>query len=349
MTHATDAPPAARGFRFPPEWRPHAATITGWPFDDDYWEGQLAAARADVARLIRTIARFEPVYVVCADAAVRASAAAALSGASGQLELLELAADDIWLRDSGPLWVQNPAGELLAIDWRFNAWGGKFRFARDQHLARRLAARLGTPALSVDCVMEGGALDINGQGVCLTTRQCLLNPNRNPQLDQAALERYLRDYLGVQAVIWLGEGLEGDKTDGHVDTITRWANDSCIITAVCEDPDDPNYAPLQENLERLRSARQPDGRPYTVIELPLPQKRLELGERLPLTYANFYIGNGFVVMPTYDDVNDARAAAILQRAFPERAIIPLPALGLITGGGAFHCITQQLPKGGYRG
>lgn len=338
--------PARQGFRFPAEWQPHAATITGWPFDDDYWEGYLMAARADFARLIGAIARFEPVYVVCRDAEVRQSAQAALSGCAGTITLLELCVDDVWLRDSGPLWVRNPQGQLLATDWRFNAWGGKYRWQHDQHVARALAQKMETPAISIDCVMEGGALDINSQGVCLTTRQCLLNPNRNPALNQAQIEAYLKDYLGVTGVIWLGDGLEGDKTDGHIDTITRWVNDTTIITSVCEDPADSNYAPMQENLAILRNVRQSNGHPYTLIELPLPRKRMVVAdERLPLTYANFYIGNGFVVMPTYNDANDARASAILQAAFPQHTVIPLPSEGLITGGGSFHCVTQQLPKG----
>jgi agmatine deiminase len=340
---------AQQGFRFPAEWQPHAATFTGWPFDDGYWEGHLDVARADFARLITTIAQFEPVYVVCTNAEVRQSAETALRQVTTPYDimLLELQVDDTWLRDSGPLWVRNQEGQLLATDWRFNAWGGKYRWKHDQHVAKALAEKMKTPAISIDCVMEGGALDINSQGVCLTTRQCLLNPNRNPELNQTQIETYLKDNLGVTGFIWLNEGLEGDKTDGHVDTITRWVSDTTIITSVSEDPADSNYAPMQENLEILRSCYQPDGSPYTIIELPLPCKRMySSDERLPLTYANFYIGNGFVAMPTYNDANDARASAILQAAFPQHKVLPLPSEGLITGGGSFHCVTQQLPIGG---
>ena len=203
---------------------------------------------------------------------------------------------------------------------------------------------MGLERFQIPIVMEGGALDINSKGECLTTKQCLLNPNRNPELSQADLETYLQAYLGVTSVIWLNEGLEGDKTDGHIDTITRWASDTIIVTSVCEDPEDKNFAPLQENLEILKKLD------YEVLELPTPKKRIDLeNERLPLTYANFYIGNGFVVVPTYDDVNDERALELIQKCFLEREVIGLPSSGLITGGGSFHCVTQQVPKGLKRG
>lgn len=340
MDAATPRTPAALGFAFPAEWTPHAATWMGWPFDDAYWEGLLEPARQEFARLVATIARFEPVRLACADAESEADARARL-GPAPEVTVYRLELDDVWLRDSGPLFVRDAKSRVAATDWRFNAWGGKFRYQRDQHATRCIAEQLGMRRFEAPIVMEGGALEISGQGLCLTTRQCLLNPNRNPGLSQAEIEGYLRAFLGVTGFIWLNEGLEGDKTDGHVDTITRWAGDTTILTSVCEDPADPNHAPLRENLELLRSL----GR-YEVLELPLPRKRLTLGgERLPLTYANFYLGNGFAVVPTFDDPNDERALAIVAAAFPEREVIGLPSLGIITGGGSFHCLTQQQPEG----
>ncbi len=336
--------PAEQGFYFPAEYAPHAATWMGWPFDDEYWEGFLEEARADFTRLISTIARFEKVYLACGNDEAEKSAKQALKDVAN-IRFYRAPLDDIWFRDIGALFVKNGRGELLATDWRFNGWGNKFRWEKDTHIPKIMAEKLGLERVEVPIVMEGGSLDINGQGVCLTTRQCLLNQNRNPNLNQTEIETYLKNCLGVKHVIWLAKGLEGDKTDGHVDTLTRWAADDTIITSICEDKSDSNYAPMQENLTLLKTLRQPNGQPYKIIELPLPKKRLDLGdERLPLTYANFYIGNGFVVMPTYKDENDGRALGILQQVFQDREVMGLPSLGIISGGGSFHCVTQQEPK-----
>lgn len=343
-----NTPPKDLGFRFPAEWQAHQATLMAWPFDKLYWEGYLEAARDDFTRLVTTIARFEPVRLAVSDDEAEEDAKRRLGAANAlhNITVYRLELDDVWFRDIAPLFIRNPAGQVAATDWRFNGWGNKFRWRNDTQVPKKLADCLGVKRFELPIVMEGGALEINSQGVCLTTRQCLLNQNRNPDLTQAEIEQYLEAYLGIKRFIWLGEGLEGDKTDGHIDTITRFTDDTTIITSICEDLSDKNYAPLQKNLETLRSARQANGAPYKVIELPLPQKRIDLdGQRLPLTYANFYIGNGFVVMPIYDDVNDARTLDIVQSAFPKREVIALPSLGLITGGGSFHCVTQQYPEG----
>lgn len=314
----------------------------GWPFDDEYWEGYLEMAREDFERLVTTIARFEPVTLAVANEEAKRDALARLAGhsiAGHNIEVYDAELDDVWFRDIAPLFVKNKAGEVAVTDWQFNGWGGKYRWRKDTGVPQKLADKLGLERFQIPIVMEGGALDINAKGECLTTKQCLLNPNRNPDKSQVQIETYLQAYLGVTRVIWLNEGLEGDKTDGHIDTVTRWVNDKTIVTSVCEDPADKNFAPLQENLEILKKLD------YEVLELPIPQKRMVLeGERLPLTYANFYIGNGFVVVPSYDDPNDERALSILRSAFPGREVIGLPSNGLITGGGSFHCVTQQLPE-----
>ena len=345
--------PAELGFAFPAEWTSHERTLMGWPFDESYWEGYLDAAREDFTRLVSSIARFEPVLLAVADEEAEADAKERLGASEGfgNVTFYRLRLDDVWFRDIAPLFVRSEASEVAATDWQFNGWGGKFRWRNDTKVPRAVADRLELPRFEIPIVMEGGALEINGENVCLTTRQCLLNQNRNPNLSGTEIEGYLKAYLGVRHVIWLNEGLEGDKTDGHIDTITRFADDGTIITSVCEDEGDTNYAPMQENLTLLQTARRPNGKPYEIIELPLPKKRIDLGdERLPLTYANFYVGNGFVVVPTYEDVNDARALGILQDVFADREVIGLPSLGLITGGGSFHCVTQQQPTGEtYRG
>lgn len=340
--------PADLGFQFPAEWQAHARTLMGWPFDEVYWEGHLDAARKDFTRLVTTIASFEPVLLAASDGEAEEDAKRRLREANGlkNITLYRLELDDVWFRDIAPLFVRNSEGKVAATDWRFNGWGNKFRWRNDTQAPKKLAEKFGMTRFEAPIVMEGGALEITSNGVCMTTRQCLLNKNRNPELAQREIEQYLEAYLGVESFIWLNRGLEGDKTDGHIDTITRFANDTTIITSICEDQDDSNYAPLQENLELLKKVQQPNGKPYKLIELPLPRQRVDLGnERLPLTYANFYVGNGFVVVPIYDDANDERAVTIVQDAFPERKVIDLPSLGLITGGGAFHCVTQQQPLG----
>ncbi len=348
MTTMTQ-PPAALGFSMPAEWEIHAATWMGWPFDDDYWLGYLEVARQDFTGLIRTIADFESVIVTVANEEAEEDAKKRLGATAKGLENIRFRhfpLEDIWFRDMAPIFIRDTYGKVALTDWQFNGWGNKFEWKKDILVPKGIADELGAKRFEIPIVMEGGALEINSQSVLLTTKQCLLNKNRNPKLSREEIETYLKDYLGVKQFIWLESGLEGDRTDGHIDTITRFANDTTIITSVCEDKNDTNYAPMQENLEILKNARQPNGDLYNLVELPLPKKRLDVdGERLPMTYANFYIGNGFVVMPTYDDDNDNEALAILQSNFPDHKVIALNSTGLITGGGSFHCVTQQQPVG----
>lgn len=333
----------------PAEWKPHAATWMGWPFDNENWEGYLESARNDFTKLIRTIADYEKVYLTVNNQESLDDAKRRLQQTRNGLDNIHFRQadiDDIWFRDNGPIFIQDTKGNTALTDWKFNAWGERFKWHKDTLVPAGIAQELNMKRFEAPIVMEGGSLDINDQGALLTTRQCLLNPNRNPQLSQAQIEQYLKNYLGVKHILWLERGLEGDKTDGHVDTITRFASHNTIITSVCEDKTDSNYEPMQENLEILKKARQPNGQPYHLIELPLPrQKRYVLDERLPMTYANFYIGNGFVVMPTYNEPNDQRAQNILQHTFSSHKVIPLPSLGIIAGGGSFHCVTQQQPAG----
>lgn len=333
----------------PPEWEPHAATWTSWPFDDDLWEGWLTPVRDEFTQLVSAIAHFEPVVVNVCDAEAEHDARDRLIRAEADLTRVifhRLPLNDIWFRDSGPLFIRNRQGSVALTDWVFNAWGGKYAWELDTEAPAAVAKMLGMKRFVVPYVMEGGALELNGQAICLTTRSCLLTPTRNPGLGQSEIERLLHDYLGVRRVVWLERGLEDDHTDGHIDTIVRFADDQTIICAVEDDEDDPNYAAMRHNLETLLALRDPDGKPYRVVELPLPETELRFnGKRLPLTYANFYIGNGFVLVPMYDDPNDERALDILRPLFPGRRVSGLSARAIITGGGAFHCVTQQQPQG----
>lgn len=343
-------PGATPRLSFPAEWEPHAATWTSWPFDDELWEGQLETARRDFAGLVATIARYEPVVLNVRDDDTERDARQRLAAAGaheGAITFHRVPLNDVWFRDNGPLFVREEDGSVALTDWGFNAWGGKYAPWDDDDRAPLAVSRtLGMRRYEVDAIMEGGALELNGRGVCITTRSCLLTPTRNPGLSEGDIEALLARWLGAQQVVWLGAGLEGDHTDGHVDTIVRFAAEDVIVASVEEDEDDPNHATMQANLEVLRSLRTPEGRPYDIVELPLPQRSAYLGpNRLPLTYANWYVGNGFVVVPVYGDPNDERALATLRPLFPGRDVIGLPASGLITGGGAFHCVTQQQPVG----
>ena len=327
----------------PAEWEPHAATWTSWPFDEELWVGHLEPVRREFAELVRTIARFEPVNLLVRDEEAEEDARRRIG--TDNLTYHRLPLDDVWLRDNGPIFIRR-GQDVSLVNWKFNAWGNKYQWRLDNEAPEYVAQYLGAAHWDVPVVMEGGSLEPNGQGVVLTTRQCLLHPQRNPGLNEPQIEGYLGDYLGFTKVLWLEAGLEGDHTDGHIDTIARFINPSTIVTCVEPDASDPNHATMQANLERLHTFTDLEGKPFEIVELPLPQNRLELlGNRLPPTYANFYIGNGFVVVPQYGDPNDAVALSILRPLFPGREVIGLKSRSLITGGGSFHCVTQQQPVG----
>lgn len=341
--HAAGLTPRDAGFAMPAEWAPHARTIMGWPCRPGMWPGKMAAARAQFAGVARAIARFEPVTMLaCAE---DAQAARAACGAG--VDVLELPIDDSWARDSGPTFLTDGAGRLAAAAWRFNAWGGKYHpHDRDAAMAAALCNHFGVPVFAADFVLEGGAIHVDGEGTVMTTEQCLLHPNRNPHLGRGEIEANLRAWLGVQSVLWLGEGLENDETDGHVDDIACFGRPGVVIAAVCADRADANHAVLADNLARLRAARDARGRALEVVELPLPPRRdaAHCG-RLASSYVNFYLCNAGVIVPAFDDPADSAAEAILRDVFPEREVVMVPADVIIEGGGSIHCITQQMPVG----
>jgi agmatine deiminase len=345
--------PKSLGFAMPPEWAAHAAVWTAWPDDNDEWLGHLDAVRDEFAALVRILARFERVELVVRSEATERDARQRLEGVEN-LRFHRQPHNDVWFRDCAPIFVKNAAGEVAAVDWRFNGWGGKFDAELDDQIPKFIAGITGSRRFETSVVMEGGALEVNGAGVLLTTKQCLLEKHRNPGMTMGDLERVLGEYLGVEKVLWLEDGLENDHTDGHVDTITRFVAERTIVTCVSEDETDPNHAVLERNLELLRGFTDLEGQPFEIVTLPLPKGRMVhtgeiaaregmLGERLPPTYANFYIGNGCVVVPVYGDENDTRALEILRPLFPGREVIGLSSRALINGGGSFHCVTQQQP------
>lgn len=342
--------PRARGYRMPAEWHPHAGTWLTWPKDPVTWPDRVPAVQEIFLQFIDALTPHEHVWLLVDNADVAADVRARCVGRTlvpEQLTLIELETVDSWIRDYGPNFLLGPEGALAFNRWHFNAWGGKYEtLMRDSSVPDRLEPLRPITRFDPGIILEGGSIDVNGAGTVLTTEQCLLHPNRNPSLTRDDLEVYLREYLGVEQVIWLGDGIVGDDTDGHVDDITRFVATDTIVTAVEPDPSDPNHEPLRENLARLRDARQPDGSPWRIVELPMPGPVLAEGEPLPASYANFYIGNGVVLLPTYAHARDADAVRIVQELFPTRRVVPIPCEPLVWGMGSIHCVTQQQPAHG---
>jgi agmatine deiminase len=351
------ATPRELGYRMPAEWEPHEATWLSWPrrggvsFPDND-----AFAPALWVRMAAALSAGELVHLNVRDPAeedeVRTLVAAEPTARADRIFVHRIPTDEPWARDHGPCFVVRDSQQgapLAIVDWRYNAWGGKYPpWERDDAVPQQVAALLRVPAFSPGIVMEGGAIDVNGAGMLLTTESCLLNPNRNPQLGRDDIERYLRDYLGVTQVVWLGAGIVGDDTDGHVDDLTRFVAPRRVVTAVEDDPRDANWEPLRDNLARLRAVRDPAGEPLEVVELPMPAPFEREAMRLPASYANFYIGNAVVLVPAFRDPNDARAVETIARCFPDRRVVAVDAVDLVWGLGAFHCVTQQQPAVGGR-
>lgn len=342
MTAGRQETPVALGYRFPAEWEPHVATWVSWPHNRDSWPGKFEPVPAIWAELVSTLAEFEPVHVLAGGEVVMAQAQE-MVGSLPNVTLHDIKTNDAWTRDHGPMFLQAPAGAAPAlIDWEYNAWGGKYPpFDDDNRVAGLLAEKLGYRRFSPGIVLEGGAVDGNGRGTILTTEECLLNPNRNPGLSREQIEQYLADYCGAKKVLWLGRGIAGDDTDGHIDQLARFVGPSRVVAPLEADQTDDNYEPLRENFERLKQMTDQDGNPLEVIPLPMPRPIYFDGQRLPAGYANFYIANGVVVVPVYDDPADDEALATLAHCFPDRQIHPLYSVDLILGLGAIHCVTQQ--------
>jgi agmatine deiminase len=345
-----DATPAQLGYRMPAEWAPHRGTWLSWPHKEASWPGKFAPVPAIFADIVHELSPGEEVHINVAGPETEEDVRHFLVHRGVPLNNVYFhhnPTNDAWCRDHGPIFVQRAGArgvEQAIIDWGFNAWGGKYPpFDLDDIVPTRIATEYGIPLFHPGIVMEGGSLDVNGLGTLLTTEACLLNPNRNPQLSRAEIETYLREYLGVTNILWLGDGIEGDDTDGHVDDLTRFTDPRTVVTVVEDDPADANYQPLKDNLARLRAMRDQDGEPLRVVTLPMPRRLEHEGQRLPASYANFYIANDVVLVPTYDPARDGVALDTLQRLFPTRRVVGIDCTDLVWGLGAFHCVTQQWP------
>lgn len=341
--------PSALGYRMPAEWEPHQATWLSWPHNRDSWPGKFEPVEPIMVQAVAALSAGETVRINVLDAEherhVRALLEAA--GVAGSIEFHEIPTNDAWCRDHGAIFAcrqDSEPGRLIAIDWEYNAWGEKYPpYDLDNQVPQRMAEILDLPCFKADMILEGGSIDVNGRGLLLTSEACLLNPNRNPRMSRDQIESRLRDMLGVHTILWLGQGIEGDDTDGHVDDVTRFVAEDTVVTVVEEDSSDSNFEPLQENLRRLQSIRIDDGRPLKVISLPMPKPLYYQGQRLPASYANFYIGNQALLMPGFNQPNDEVARSRLQNLFPERRVFVIECTDLIWGLGAFHCLTQQVP------
>lgn len=338
--------PADQGFTMPAEWAPHEATWLAWPRDPLTWVAGIEAAEQAFLAMVQALSPGERVEILVHDQRQRDHVQARLTErAIDDARLHVVGHVDSWVRDYGPTFVIDDASQRLgAIDWTFDAWGGKYEaLEADDRLGAWIAETAGARRFRVDAVMEGGSIDVDGQGTVLTTEQCLLNDNRNPALSQEDVERLLVDHLGVETVLWLGDGIVGDDTDGHVDDVARFVAPGTVVACVEEDPASPNHAPLQDNLDRLSTMTDARGRSLEVVELPMPRPVLWEGEPLPASYANFYLGDQAVLVPTFDDPADEEALELIGELFPEREARAIRATDLIVGMGACHCLTQQQP------
>jgi agmatine deiminase len=338
----------------PAEWEPHRATWIAWPHNRDDWPGKFAPIPWVYAEIVRHLSASEEVHILVNDRQAEQRVRRLLLRAHvdpSPLRFHHVPTNRVWTRDYGAVFLINDRGELGATNWHFNAWAKYPDWKRDNRVAGKIAsivkAPLWTPTVhGRKVVLEGGSIEVNGQGLLLTTEECLLSPvqARNPRLAKDEIEQVLADYLGIRKVLWLGRGIAGDDTHGHIDDLARFVGPRTVVTVVERNPEDDNYEPLQENLQRLRSMTDPEGKKLQVVALPMPEPLYFDGRRLPASYANFYIANKRVLVPTFNDPHDRLALDTLAELFPERQVVGIHAVDLVWGLGTLHCLTQQMPE-----
>lgn len=352
------------GYRMPAEWEPHQGTILTWPHSPKrdghhpHWPGLFETVPSIWARMVKELEQGEEVHIVIHDDETEGIARKEMKAANVQgdrVHLHRIPNEFAWARDHGPIVVTNNKRGRMFLDWGYNAWGGQWEYELDDQIPTKLAGKLKEKSMTIPMILEGGSIDVNGLGTLMTTEDCLLNPNRNPHLTKEQIERQLKDHLGVTNILWLGKGIMGDDTSGHVDDLARFVGPRTVVTIVAHNPDDPDAAPLTENLRRLRSMKDQDGEPLSIVTIPQPKPVLidrapskgeytpGVGFRIPASYANFYIANECVLLPIWGDPNDDAAIAVLKKCFPGRRIVPVDSRILTWGWGSFHCVTQQIP------
>jgi len=352
------ATPHALGYRMPAEWDPHEATWLAWPHNPEDWPGKFQPIPWLYTEIVRLLSARERVHILVDDEKAEQRATSMLQRAGANLDQVSFhrwPTNRSWTRDTGPIFIRNREGRVALTDWKFNGWAKYPNSQLDDKFPARAAKLLKVPSWPPHVqnkngtphrvVLEGGSIDTNGQGILLTTEECLLSEvqQRNPGVSRAQLEQTFHEYLGIDQVLWLNRGIAGDDTHGHVDDITRFVAPTTIVTVVEPNASDPNHAPLAENLARLKAARTLDGKQFTLVELPMPHPVVFRNQRLPASYANFYIANGLVLVPTFHDPNDRVALNILADVFPHREVIGIHAVDLVWGLGTLHCMTQQQP------
>lgn len=341
--------PKQQGYHFPPEWAPHEATWLSWPHKEESWPGKIETIYEPYAEFIKYLTLTEKVRINVKDEAMKKFALKYITASGADVSKVEFffhPTNDAWCRDHGPAFLVNPHAEhkKVIVDWNFNAWGGKYPpFDLDDVIPTKIGQHFNIPVFHPGIIMEGGAVEFNGAGTILTSRSCLLNENRNPHLNQEQIEHYLREFYGQEQILWVSDGIVGDDTDGHIDDTVRFVNEDTVLTVVEDDKNDDNYDLLQTNLRELKEMRLPNGKPLNIIELPMPDAVIYEDTRLPASYANFYISNGHVIVPTYRCDKDQKALAIIASCFKDREVVGIDSTDIIWGLGSFHCLSQQEP------
>lgn len=352
---STEKTPAELGYHMPAEWSEHSGTLMSWPTNRETWPGErLERVERVYVQILKAMIPHEIVHLILGDGLAAKRALKIIGSEIGKTDRIvfhRIPGNDVWARDFGPIFIENIRGgepRYALTDWGYNAWGGKYPpFGDDDNVPKWFADLFGIKRFEPGIVLEGGSIETNGKGVMLTTESVLLNPNRNPGLTKADIERKLMGFLGQKKIIWLKDGLAGDDTDGHIDDLSRFLDEKTILTMIAEDKDDVNYDVLRENLEILKSATDLDGNPFEIVTLPMPSTRIEGttvdgSEHVPASYANFYFVNGAVLLPVYDPRYDGLAISLFEKHCKGRKIIPIPCADLVWGQGSIHCITQQL-------
>jgi agmatine deiminase len=341
--------PKQLGYYFPAEFAPHVATWLSWPHKEASWPGKIHTIFPFYSRFIKYLSQSEKVRINVNDEAMKAFAIECLQKEGVDLSQVEFffhPTNDAWCRDHGPAFLINPKADIkkVIVDWNYNAWGGKYLPCDlDDVIPTKIAQHYDIPVYNPGIIMEGGSVDFNGKGTVITSALCLLNQNRNPQLNQKQIEEYLCNFYGQEQVLWVDEGIVGDDTDGHIDDTVRFVNEDTVITVVEENKNDENHALLEQNLKQLKAMRLPNGKQLNIVELPMPDHLEYEGQRLPCSYANFYICNKYVIVPVFNCKKDDKALQIIAECFPGRETIGIDSTEIIWGLGSFHCLSQQEP------
>jgi agmatine deiminase len=342
--------PKEEGYHFPAEFSRHTATWLSWPHKEASWPGKIESIYPIYCQFIKLVAEGEKVNINVVNEAMKDQATRLLQQVNADFKNIQFfihPTNDAWCRDHGPAFVVNALAQhkKAIVDWGYNAWGGKYPpFDLDDIIPTLIGKHFNIPVYNPGIVMEGGSVEFNGKGTLLTTTSCLLNSNRNPHLNQEQIEEYLHNYYGAENILWIGDGIIGDDTDGHIDDITRFVSHDTVVTMIESNKKDENYEPLQENLKLLKKLRLENGKQINIAELPMPSAVIYDDMRLPASYANFYIANKYVVVPTFRDKNDDVALNILQQCFTDRKVVGLDSTDIIWGLGSFHCLSQQEPE-----